>query len=166
MAISQEEYQKRITRLENKISELGTIQSNIQNTYKDLLPRLSWELASSISSKAKNFGGYLKNLASLGYGDNLVTPADLFPGIRTASAMVDPEKLNQLSDEMARQGSAIKEEERVISSDASSLLTMLRSLYDQTQSFLKMYNIIDKEYYSLLEDMDSIHDIAHLSKNS
>ncbi len=154
---------------ENRMSTLDMVKAQIDSLKAEVADKnkSSYEDTNDaikiIAQRNDNFSKYIDLLKEFSFSDNLTSPSDLFPGIRTTSDMADPEELRAKTENMKQYASSID-------SASKQLDVILSRAIQNIKQGLGMLNELaqlENEYYSLcldlLKDMDSIYDIGQLS---
>ena len=109
---------------------------------------------------------YLKDVSDFNYSDKFTTPADLFPGIRTTSQMIDPEELESKVTAMKNAATDIDNANKVSLLQTKQVMSNIRQALAAFSEYMIRSNQIYDIEVELLEDMDSIYDISDLKKSS
>lgn len=118
---------------------------------------------SAIENRDKNLLDYLKLLQDFSYSDIIESPTDLFPGIKTAKDMSDPEKLKAKVDTMKNSAQKVKEfhdsESRIYDESIMNLRNVFKAL--------GQYGIVESQIYDLSMDLlnksKSDYDVGQLN---
>ena len=155
------------TRME-LINTLRTEASKYRDDFKARVQKLTEDISvvDTIEQRDELFAKYLEYINKFSYSDSLVSPSDLFPGIRVASDMADPAQLAQEADEMKMQSLQIDNLTQIIDSQSESSMEVLKRLMEDLREYMIRANQIYKEELDLLKDMDSIYDIGQFARNT
>ena len=120
----------------------------------------------SLSSRDNLFRKYLKLLQEFQYSDKLTSPSDLFPGIRTAAEMADPQELATKAETMKNTAGQIDNLQKKSSSLNNSIVRGLKRCIAEICEYIQQENQIYDLAIDLLQDADSIYDIGQIAKNT
>lgn len=143
------------------------------NFYREEASRLLSIVNTSVSNICKNLEErenqtdfYLKALEEFSYSDQLTAPSDLFPGIRTASEMADPNKLKKKAEDMKTAAAAVNASTTLIDLQAKKAQKDLKdTLANYTECIIRYNQLYDLEM-QLVNDMDSIYDVGNIARNT
>lgn len=148
------------------IDELDTNASKYENEIKSMLSNSKEsieKLISNIEKRNESFKKYMELLGEFNYSDKLTSPTDLFPGIRTASQMANPEELRRKSEEMKNYAYEVESLSKSITALSNSTVTDIKKVFNELSEYILQQNQIYDMYIELVSDMDSIYDIGKLS---
>jgi len=157
---------------DNQLSTIKMINGQIE-TLKQEASIKNKELNSGISSvletmtqRNNSFSNYIDLLKEFSFSDNLTSPSDLFPGIRTTSEMADPEELKKKTDNMKQYAATIdstsKQLDVMLTTSIQNLKKELSTLIELSQLEGQFYDLC----IDLLKDMNSIYDVGQLASNT
>ena len=135
-------------------SQVESLYNNAQSALKTL------------DTRDNEFFKYLKDVSDFSYSDKFTSPVDLFPGIRTASQMIDPEELSQKTSNMKAAASDIDNANDLSLLQAKQVMSNMRQALAAFSEYMTRTNQIYDLELELLQDMDSIYDISDLKKSS
>lgn len=117
-----------------------------------------------VTSRDTKFKEYLNYLKDFNYSDEVTTPSDLFPGIRTVADTVDPEELNKKTETMKSLATSIEESNKQVELLGPHTLQSMRKLFSVLSEVLIEENQIYDADLDILQDLDSIYDIGQIAK--
>lgn len=117
-----------------------------------------------VTSRDEKFKEYLNYLKDFNYSDEVTTPSDLFPGIRTVADTVDPEELNKKTETMKALATEIEESNKQVELLGPHTLQSMRKLFSVLSEVLIEENQIYDADIDILQDLDSIYDIGQIAR--
>ena len=117
-----------------------------------------------VTSRDEKFKEYLNYLKDFNYSDEVTTPSDLFPGIRTVADTVDPEELNKKTETMKALATEIEEFNKQVELLGPHTLQSMRKLFSVLSEVLIEENQIYDADIDILQDLDSIYDIGQIAR--
>lgn len=123
-------------------------------------------LLESIDKRNACFNEYISLLSEFDYANNITSALDLFPGIRTASEMADPEELKAKSEKMKTAATQIDSLTKIIDSESSSVMLSLKRMFSLVSEYILGQNNVYDNSLDLLSKMDSIYDVGNLSNKN
>lgn len=150
------------------IQSLRVEANKFRDEYKSRLNSLvnnSNDSLKTLETRDTAFIKYLQDVSDFNYSDKFTSPSDLFPGIRTASQMVDPEELKIKTDNMKEEAAALDGANKVAGLQVKLTMSDLRQALTAFSEYMTRANQIYDMELELLEDLDSIYDISDLKKS-
>lgn len=136
--------------------EINTTMASVSNDISNLVKTLE--------TRDGSFSKYLDYLKDFNYSDAVTTPTDLFPGIRTISDTIDPEELNQKTQNMKELATTIEENHKRVEALGSHALQSLKKVFGiLTELMIEENQIYDLDI-DILQDLDSIYDIGQIAR--
>ena len=151
------------------INQLREEANKYRNEFKNQLESLNKNASDALKNleiRDVNFLQYLKDVSDFNYSDKFTTPADLFPGIRTTSQMIDPEELESKVTAMKNAATDIDNANKVSLLQTKQVMSNIRQALAAFSEYMIRSNQIYDIEVELLEDMDSIYDISDLKKSA
>lgn len=153
-----------------------SIKELIKNTYplkENLKKEVSEYLVSSLNTIIKMtnerdeaFSKYLELLKEFNFSNDITTPSDIFPGIKTISDSYPTEELNKKTQEMKDYANTVnnlsKDLDILITNTLNSLRGAIKNLADLSIEENQIYDYC----LDIIQDLDSIYDIGMLSKST
>lgn len=160
--MTEQEFNSRFDTLEVLSKELGALYSEIDGKNNGASGNVK-SLLQTLEGRNRGLTEYIKLLKEFSFSDNLTSPSDLFPGIRTVSQTSDPETLKKKTDSMKEYAGKVDE----LTKQTELFLTSAIKAVKEEYGALVMLSTLSGKFYdecmSLLKDMDSIYDIGQLS---
>lgn len=163
--MDKKEFDTRISLISSLQKEAESIMTEFNSEVK-YISEYGASFSTNVNNKIKMFTDYLSYINEFSFSDNLTTPSDLFPGIRTVSEMANPDEVKQKADKMKEISINIENTNKLVDTQARTLNTSFKRCYELFTSY---YNISSQIYdlqLKLLEDMDSIYDIGAIARNT
>lgn len=162
--MQQLEFDQKINLIQNVNKQAGVLRENISSKV-ELLPANIKSLLQSLSTRDSNFTKYLEHIKSFNFTEEL-SPVDVFPGVRTALDIEDPEVLNKKADEMKNEAREVTLEAKKVDILKNSALNSYKKLLSTIIEYLKQEDMIYDLQMELLRDLDSPYDIGQLARNT
>lgn len=146
-------------------AQADTAQKELSSRNEEMYKNAS-ALVSKLAQRDKSLYEYMDLLKEFSFSDNLTSPSDLFPGIRTVSDMADPEELLSKTNKMktlADEVSGNNKEVDVI------INTLIISYKKQLSTLIELSKLENQSYdlsMDLLKDLNSVYDIGQLASNT
>lgn len=139
----------------------GRMADNILHDVDNLVTDIQ-EYVKTIKGRDESLSKYMDLLSKFDYAEVMPSPIEMFPGIRTAAQMADPEKLRAQAEEMKEAAFAVKAAQEKNEAKATAVIRAIKNLF----SLLGEYQAKEDQVYelsmSLLEKSDSIYDVGEL----
>lgn len=155
----------------NSIDNVEFIKKQVATSFTEVKASINENTLNSVNSllslyqtREKDFKEYLELLREFNYSDNLLSPTDMFPGIRTISDTVDLEELNTKTQRMKELAGNINKETDQINSLQDLTLTLLKKAISNLSDLIIQENQINDMNMDIIKDLDSIYDIGYLKK--
>ena len=133
------------------------ITSKLESSMSDIK-----EYLTSMDSRDSGLINYINSLEEFNFSDIMSVPLDLFPGIRTAKDMSDPEELKKKADTMKNYAYEVESVVKKNDSLSNSVSLAMTSLF----KMIKEYSIKENQIYELcvelLHKLNSIYDISNI----
>ena len=133
------------------------ITSKLESSMSDIK-----EYLTSMDSRDSSLINYINSLEEFNFSDVMSVPLDLFPGIRTAKDMSDPEELKKKADTMKNYAYEVESVVKKNDSPSNSVSLAMTSLF----KMIKEYSIKENQIYELcvelLHKLNSIYDISNI----
>lgn len=133
------------------------ITSKLESSMSDIK-----EYLTSMDSRDSSLINYINSLEEFNFSDVMSVPLDLFPGIRTAKDMSDPEELKKKADTMKNYAYEVESVVKKNDSLSNSVSLAMTSLF----KMIKEYSIKENQIYELcvelLHKLNSIYDISNI----
>lgn len=162
--MQQLEFDQKINLIQNVNKQAGVLREDISSKV-ELLPANIKSLLQSLSTRDSNFTKYLEHIKSFNFTEEL-SPVDVFPGVRTALDIEDPEVLNKKADEMKNEAREVTLEAKKVDILKNSALNSYKKLLSTIIEYLKQEDMIYDLQMELLRDLDSPYDIGQLARNT
>lgn len=163
--MTNEEFNNRLNTINMINSQIESLEKEASVKNKELNGGIS-DAISAMSNRNSNFIKYIDLLKEFSFSDNLTSPSDLFPGIRTTSDMANPEDLQNKTNMMKQYANSVDN----LSKQIDVLLnTSIQNLKKELSLMIELSQLENQHYdmcLDILKDMDSIYDIGHLSSMS
>lgn len=131
-----------------------------------MLPESVNDLINTLTSRDNNFSSYLDFIKEFSFSDNLTAPSDLFPGIRTAADMADPEELQQKAETMKNAAHQIENFQKKGEAHKNDAIATTKRILALMVEYLQQEDQIYELELELLGELDSPYDIGQLATNS
>ena len=133
------------------------ITSKLESSMSDIK-----EYLTSMDSRDSSLINYINSLEEFNFSDVMSVPLALFPGIRTAKDMSDPEELKKKADTMKNYAYEVESVVKKNDSLSNSVSLAMTSLF----KMIKEYSIKENQIYELcvelLHKLNSIYDISNI----
>jgi len=123
-------------------------------------------LIQKLSSRNNDLYEYMELLKEFSFADNLTSPSDLFPGIRTVSDMADPDELVKKTNKMKALADQVSSNNREADVIINNLITGIKK---QLSTLIEISKLESQSYdlsMDLLSDLNSVYDIGQLASNT
>ena len=155
----------------NNLDNVEFIKKQVATTFTEVKASINENLVTSINSlltlyqsREKDFKEYLELLKEFNYSDNLLSPTDIFPGIRTISDTVNMEELNTKTQKMKElAGNINSKTDQIDSLQNMTILSLKKAISNLSDLIIKETQINDMNM-DIVKDLDSIYDIGYLKR--
>lgn len=159
------EFDYRISLIDSLKKEAASIKNELDNEIK-YINEYGLNFSKNVEEEINMFTEYLNYINEFSFSDNLTTPSDLFPGIRTVSEMANPEEIKKKADTMKEISIKIENNNKIVDTQAKNLNKTFKHGYELFSNYYSLSNQIYELQLKLLQDMDSIYDIGAIARNS
>lgn len=121
---------------------------------------------SKVEKRDTSMSQYMDLLKEFSFSDNLTSPSDLFPGIRTTSEMADPEELKSKTNQMKTLANDVSSNNKEIDVMVNAMIVALKKQLSTLIELSKIENQVYDLNMDLLSDMNSVYDIGQLASNT
>ena len=155
----------------NNLDNVEFIKKQVATTFTEVKASINENLVTSINSlltlyqsREKDFKEYLELLKEFNYSDNLLSPTDIFPGIRTISDTVNMEELNTKTQKMKElTGNINSKTDQIDSLQDMTILSLKKAISNLSDLIIQETQINDMNM-DIVKDLDSIYDIGYLKR--
>ena len=155
----------------NNLDNVEFIKKQVATTFTEVKASINENLVTSINSlltlyqsREKDFKEYLELLKEFNYSDNLLSPTDIFPGIRTISDTVNMEELNTKTQKMKElAGNINSKTDQIDSLQNMAVLSFKKAISNLSDLIIQETQINDMNM-DIVKDLDSIYDIGYLKR--
>ena len=155
----------------NNLDNVEFIKKQVATTFTEVKASINENLVTSINSllilyqsREKDFKEYLELLKEFNYSDNLLSPTDIFPGIRTISDTVNMEELNTKTQKMKELARNINSKTDQIDSLQNMAVLSLKKAISNLSDLIIQETQINDMNMDIVKDLDSIYDIGYLKR--
>lgn len=162
--MEEKEFNSRLSLIQNLVKASDDLELDI-NTIKARLDKSLANVLKNNKERDSKFLQYMQKQKELGFSDNLTSPSDLFPGIKTAIEMADPEKLSKDAEELKQLAYDIENISKIVNQENTEAINSLKRCLTQISEYIIQKNQVYDLCLELLQDSDSIYDIGDLASN-
>ena len=163
--MDKKEFTQRLSLIDSIRQQTPAIKEEL-TTKINSLPNTINALLSAIASRDASFKNYLEDIDRFNFVDNSTILSDVFPGLRTALDMDDPEELLKKTEEMKDGALTITTEGKKIEAFKSNSLSELKKSLSLLIEYLKQEEQIYDLEIDLLKDLDSPYDVGQLASST
>ncbi len=159
------EFTTQLNTIKMIVSQTDGLKKEISSRNEEMYKNIS-AFVQKISDRDNGLFEYMNLLKEFSFSDNLTSPSDLFPGIRTTADMADPTELSKKTDQMKALGNQITENNRESDVIVSNLISSYKK---QMSSLIELAKLESQSYdlsMDLLKDLNSVYDIGQLASNT
>lgn len=127
------------------------------------LPEAIKAILNNVQERDALFVKYLNDVSSFDYSDTFTTPSDVFPGIRTAAKMRDPEELQKKTEDMKETANKITTLAMNTETGATNAINALKRCLSSLSEYMIQENQIYDRCMELLNEMNSIYEIGQIA---
>lgn len=157
---------------DKSIGSVDILRGQTQLLYKEVTNSVNNTLVNSVNTLVKNyedrnkkFREYLELLREFNFSDNLLSPTDVFPGIRTIADTVDPSIIQQKTQQMKDISSDINTKSKEIEAIQNMIIHNLKNALNRVTELIISENTINDMNMDILKDLDSIYDVGQIKKS-
>ena len=161
--MEEKEFSERMTLSDTLLNQVSPMREEAISIGTNLASDIS-NYMKIVSERDSNFKEYLNYLKDFNYSDEITSPSDLFPGIRTVADTVDPEELNQKTENMKNLSLKVEEYNKQVELLGPHILQSMRKLFGLLSEVLIEENQIYDANIDILQDLDSIYDIGQIAR--
>lgn len=146
-------------------AQANNMKSELSSRNDEMFKNVS-ALVEKLSTRDNSLYDYMGLLKEFSFSDNLTSPSDLFPGIRTVSDMADPDELSQKTNKMKSLADAVDSNNKEIEVIINNLIVTLKK---QLSTLIELSKVESQSYdlsMDLLKDLNSVYDIGQLASNT
>ena len=160
--MEQKEFNEKLDAINFLISEA---QPYREDTIKQLkmLPEAIKAILNNVQQRDSLFIKYLSDVSSFDYADTFTTPSDVFPGIRTAAKMADPEELQKKTEDMKDTANKVTLLAMNTETGATNATNALKRCLSALSEYMIQENQIYDRCMKLLNEMNSIYEIGQIA---
>lgn len=153
---------------DDTINYIKSLEDTASRYEKDLKNQVSYigpvceNLLKNLSRRKMSFSKYLTNLRDFNYSEELSTPSNLFPGVRTPLNNENIDEVRKKTEEMKSQAEEIDISTKNIDIQSRELLQHLKACISALSEYILQENQIYDVEVQLTQDLDSIYDIGRL----
>lgn len=163
--MKKDEFDERLRNINLLLSEASKLRKEVAYYIKDI-PELGGDFLKIISTRDNLFINYLKAVSEFDYSDNLTVPSDLFPGVRTAAQMADPEELQTKADNMRKAANRVASLANSVNTNSTNTINSVKKCLTAMSELMIQENQIYNFCMDLLKDMNSIYEIGALASST
>lgn len=153
----------------NYIENLRKEAERFRNDYISKLKQLissSNILLKNLKDRDSKFVEYINLVEEFSFSDTLTSPSDLFPGIRTASEMADPQELADKASKMKNLADEVTAISKLTDGESRGITNQIKQCLNSLTEYVILSNQIYDAQLSLLQDLDSVYDIGSIARNT
>lgn len=163
--MEEKEFNERMGLADALLTQVTPMRQESLNIIKSLTSDIN-KYMQIVSTRDTKFKEYLNYLKDFNYSDEVTTPSDLFPGIRTVADTVDPDELNQKTETMKELARVVEEYNKQAELLGPHTLQSMRKLFGLLSEVLIEENQIYDASIDILQDLDSIYDIGQIARST
>lgn len=160
--MEQKEFEAKLDTINFLLEEVKPLKEEILQHTKTA-PELCKNILENLQTRDNLFIKYLKDVSQFDYTNDYTTPSDLFPGIRTASQMRDPEELQRKTEEMKEDAIKITAIANNVSSGGFAAINSLKKYLSALSELMIQENQIYDQCMDLLNKMNSIYEVGQIA---
>lgn len=153
----------------NLINSLRSVSENQAKSIKSKIDSLPTDVKGTVDNFLKRSGEfvqYLDYIKDFSFGGEEGINSDLFPGIKTTLANIDPQELEQKSEAMKNYSRNITAYNKKADFLREQSYRTIKSLFKELVEFIESEEEIYETELDLLKDMDSPYDVGQIARNS
>lgn len=160
--MEQKEFEEKLNAINLLLKEAKPLKEEILH-HIETAPDLCRDILKNLQTRDDLFVKYLKDVSQFDYTSEYMTPSDLFPGIRTASQMRDPEELQKKTEEMKSDASKITSIANGVNTGGFSAANSLKKCLAALSELMIQENQIYDQCMDLLNGMNSIYEVGQIA---
>lgn len=160
--MEQKEFEAKLNTINFLIEEAKPLKQELAQ-YIKTAPELCKNILENLQTRDSLFVKYLKDVSQFDYTNDYTTPSDLFPGIRTAAQMRNPEELQKKTEEMKSDAIKITAIANNVSSGGITAINSLKKYLSSLSELMIQENQIYDQCMDLLNKMNSIYEVGQIA---
>lgn len=159
------EFNAQINTIKSIDAQSVTLRKELSSRNKELSENVN-AFISKVEKRDTSMSQYMDLLKEFSFADNLTSPSDLFPGIRTTAEMADPEELKSKTNQMKTLANDVSSNNKEIDVMVNAMIVALKKQLSTLIELSKIENQVYDLNMDLLNDMNSVYDIGQLASNT
>lgn len=160
--MEQKEFEEKLGAINFLLEEAKPLKEEIIQHIKTA-PDLCKRILENLQTRDDLFIKYLKDVSQFDYTNEYMTPSDLFPGIRTAAQMRDPEELQKKTEEMKSDAVKITAIANNVNTGGFAAANSLKKCLAALSELMIQENQIYDQCMDLLNGMNSIYEVGQIA---
>lgn len=160
--MEQKEFDEKLSAINFLLEEAKPLKQEIQQHLKTA-PGLCESILKNLQDRDDLFVKYLEDVSQFDYTNEYMTPSDLFPGIRTAAQMRDPEELQRKTEEMKSDAIKITTLANNVNTGGFTAANSLKKCLAALSELMIQENQIYDQCMELLNGMNSIYEVGQIA---
>lgn len=162
--MEEKEFNQRQATINELVKNTAPLKANLKKEISQYLLSSLDTIIKMSSERDEAFIKYMNLLKEFNFTNEITTPSDIFPGIKTISDDYSPEDLNKKTQEMKDYADTINTLSKNLDILTTNALTALRNAIKNLADLSIEENQIYDYCLDTIQDLDSIYDIGQIAR--
>lgn len=164
--MEEKEFDQKRASIQELVNNTNPLKTQLGKSISQYLVSSMETITKMSSERDQAFLEYLDLLKEFNFSNEITTPSDIFPGIKTISDDYSPEDLQEKTEKMKELSNTINNYSKNLDILTTNTLTSLRSAIKNLADLSIAENQVYDYCIDVLQDLDSIYDIGSLSRST
>lgn len=162
--MEEKEFKQKQEAIKELVNNTTPLKANLRKEISQYLISSLDTILKMVSERDDAFIKYMDLLHEFNFTNEITTPNDVFPGIKTISEDYSPEELNKKTQEMKDYANTINTMSKNIDILTTNALSSLRNAIKNLADLSIEENQIYDYCLDTIQDLDSVYDIGQIAR--